>query len=139
MSTQPRKNQIMIITRGRDKEIPDRVTMFHKEHMTPEEENLTWNITQMIITMVITIIIPMNKMTGSLMNSMKDPILLDPQEQVEALDQYTTLEEKTPETQVMVQETKEETPPEIITGTGREMEDSQIEVSAEKEGEEMVM
>ena len=39
----------------------------------------------------------------------------------------------------MVQEIKEETPPEITIGTGRERADSQTEVSAEKEGEEMVL
>ena len=110
--------------------------MFHIELMTPEEENQTWSTTQMIIIIIIIITTHM-MMTGSLMSLMKGPILLDPRGQVEVLDQHTTLEEKVPEIQAMVQEIKEETPPEITIGTGREGADNHTEVSAEKEGEEM--
>ena len=85
MNTQQRNKQTVKITRKKEEETPDRVIMSHTGLTTPEEENQTLITTLMTTTKVK--IKPMSMTQDSLMNLMRDPILLGPQGQVEVQDQ----------------------------------------------------
>ena len=105
--------------------------------MTQEGETQILTIILMIIIIKMIITTWMWRMKEHSGNLMMDSTHIDPLEKEEDLDPCTIQGEKVPETLVMLQEIREETPQEIVIETGKGMEGNQTGVSAEKEGEEM--